>query len=93
MGKHELSLLSLSTLKLITPYLIEPKAAKLYGSWVQEQIQLGRDVTREKIVSCILKLEQNTQFQLTTSRSLPHHLASTQLGLPNLDPPTSTFLV
>jgi hypothetical protein len=77
MGKLELSLLSLSTLKLITPYLIEPKAAKLYGSWVQEQIQLGRDVTREKIVSCILKLEQNTQFQLTVSHSLPHHLAST----------------
>ena len=36
--KQELSLLTLNTLKMIAPYLIEQKAAKIYGSWIQESI-------------------------------------------------------
>ena len=33
-AKQELALLCLNTLKIICQYLIEPRAAKIYGNWL-----------------------------------------------------------
>jgi hypothetical protein len=41
----------------------------------------------------VIKLEQNDQFKLMAVRSIPHHLANTQLGLPSADATISTFPV
>ena len=53
-AKQELALLSLNTLKC--PYLLKPRAAKIYGNWLQE---LERTVNRENIIHTISKLECN----------------------------------
>ena len=79
--KNELSSLSLQTLKLVTPYLLSNGAAKIYGDWLQSELSLNREVTRDRIVQCVIHLENNDKFKLDRDRGIPHHLAATQLGI------------
>ena len=92
--KNELTRSSLQTLKLITPYLLSNGAAKIYGDWLQSELSLDRDVTRDRIVQCVIRLENNDKFKLDRDRGIPHHLAATQLGILDAapDPPLPAFL-
>ena len=49
----ELSRLSINTLKQITPYLVHPKTAKIYGEWSEQEILYNRLITRESIINTI----------------------------------------
>ena len=67
-SNNALSRLSLQTLKLITPYLISNGAAKIYGDWLQSELSLDREVNRDRIIQCVLKLENNDKFKLDRNR-------------------------
>ena len=80
-SKNELSRLSLQTLKLITQYLLSNGVAKIYGDWLQSELSLDREVTRDRIVKCVIRLENNDKFKLDRYWGISHHLAATQLGI------------
>ena len=74
--------ISLATLRSITPYLLSPKCAALYGDWQQDCTKMGTKITRDSIIKVVSKLETNPELQLTQPRNLPPFLATT-LNLPH----------
>ena len=75
-SKNELSRLSLQTLKLITPYLISNGSATIYRDCLQSKLSLDREVNRDRIIQCVLKLENNDKSKLDQNRGITYHLAS-----------------
>ena len=74
--------ISLATLRSITPYLLSPKCANLYGDWLQDCTKMGTTVTKDSIIKVVSKLETNPELQLTQPANLPPFLATT-LNLPH----------
>ena len=90
---QELSRLSLNTLEQITPHLVHPKTAKTYGKWLEAEVTFNRPVTRESIISTINTLEQSEEHKLDRDRTLPKHMAATQLGFDSNEHTIGTFLI
>ena len=74
--------ISLATLRSITPYLLSPKCAALYGDWLQACTKMGTTVTKDSIIKVVYKLETNPELQLTALKNLPPFFATT-LNLPH----------
>ena len=52
--------ISLNTLRSITPYLLSPNCAKLFGDWQQDCVKMGAPITKETIIKTVSKLEPNS---------------------------------
>ena len=79
---EEITSISLATLRSITPYLLSPKCANLYGDWLQDCTKMSTPVTKDSIIKTVSKLETNPELLLTAPKSLPPFLATT-LNLPH----------
>ena len=79
---EEITSISLATLRSITPYLLSPKCANLYGDWLQDCTKMSTPITKDSIIKTVSKLETNPELQLTAPKSLPPFLATT-LNLPH----------
>ena len=81
-------------MKLITPYLLSNEAAKIYRDLLQSELSIDHEINRDRIIQCVIKLENNDKFKLDRNRGIPHHLAATQLGILDAvpDPVIPTFL-
>ena len=84
--KDKLSILSKETIQNLTPYLFEQKNAKVFSNWSQECILLKREISKQTIISTVIKLEQNADLKLMSTKHIPHHFAMTQLGLDTSQP-------
>ena len=78
---EEITTITLTTLRSITPYLLSTKCAKLFGDWTQDCVKMGTQITKENITKTVTILETNTELQLTAPKALPPFLATT-LNLP-----------
>ena len=74
---EEITSISLTKLLSITPYLLSPKCANLYGDWLQDCTKMGTTVTKDSIIKVVSKLEANPELQLTAPTNLPPFLATT----------------
>ena len=77
-----IKLMSYNTFRTLTPYLISPKCAHIFGGWVRDTQLLGGTIPLEKIIHYITDLEVHDQYKNTQPRSLPSQLISTTLNLP-----------
>ena len=84
--KDKLLILSKETIQNLTPYLFEQKNAKVFSNWSQECILLKREISKQTIISTVIKLEQNAALKLMSTKHILHHFAMTQLGLDTSQP-------
>ena len=56
--KQELNDMSSSTLRQLTPFLLNDKCAKLFSSWCEQQNLYQTPVTKESIIDVVQKFEQ-----------------------------------
>ena len=77
-----IKLMSYETIRTLTPYLISPKCAHIFGGWSKDTQLLGGTITLEKLIQYVTDLEIHEQYKNTQPRSLPSQLISTTLNLP-----------
>ena len=75
-------MMSYNTIRSLSPYLLSPKCAHAFGTWVRENQMLGIVITKEEIIHYITDLEVHLEFKNTQPRQIPGHLISTTLNLP-----------
>ena len=63
-SRKELTDISISTLKQITPFLINDRCAKLFTSWVEQQAHYQTPVTKDTILDVVSRLEAQPDLQL-----------------------------
>ena len=72
-----------NTIRSLSPYLLSPKCAHAFGTWVRENQMLGIAITKEAIIHYITDLEVHLEFKNTQPRQILGHLISTTtLNLP-----------
>jgi len=73
-SRQELSDISISTLKQITPFLINDRCAKLFTSWLEQQAHYQTPVTKDSILDVVSRFEAQPDLKLSEKKRLPPHL-------------------
>ena len=74
--------LAFQTIRTITPYLIGTKCNQAFSSWVKEAQKINAPINTQEIIRIVTHLEQFTDLQLQSTRTLPNFLVTTSLSLP-----------
>ena len=73
-SRQELTDISISTLKQITPFLINDHCAKLFTSWLEQQVHYQTPVTKDSILDVVSRFEAQPDLRLNEKKRLPQHL-------------------
>ena len=66
--------MSISTLRQLTPFLLNDKCAKYFSSWCEQQNLYQTKITKESIIDVVQRFEQQKDLQLNDRKRLPTHL-------------------
>jgi hypothetical protein len=58
-------MLSYTTIRQLSVYLLSPKCAHAFGTWVRENQMIGNVIKKEDIIRCITELESHMEFKNT----------------------------